>query len=192
MANDTYLVQLCARRFLSSLTSVNSSIADISPRLINNPIVVIHLCFLWERNDYDLPFPPMGQYSTFPSITGTLDICIYIPNLRTDTEIRKTISVSIRKMRIQSIQSVILFLVILQVSTQSGKANNKKVSNKRVKIQCQPPSKGQHLCYCGQARVPFDRIKGEKCVDGTVVSKQGAQRYAHFSTSILLQSFLLL
>ena len=81
-------------------------------------------------------------------------------------------------MRIQCIQLALIFIVVLTVSTQSGTNNNNKKFNKlRVKINCQPPSNGQHVCYCGKTKTPFDRQRGQKCIDGIVISKGEVLRY---------------
>ena len=72
----------------------------------------------------------------------------------------------------------LLFIAVLRILTQSLEThNNDKSDGVGGKTQNQPPTDRQYPWYCGPARVPFDRKKGDKCIDGTVVSMQETSRY---------------
>jgi hypothetical protein len=72
-----------------------------------------------------------------------------------------------------SIGIVVLLLVILTIICHAQTVPAKKLGSGR----CQKPKNGQHLCFCGKNKTLFDRLQGEKCINGQVVQKGNPKRY---------------
>jgi hypothetical protein len=81
-------------------------------------------------------------------------------------------------MKTVSIRTVVLLFIIVTIKCYAETTTKQTTSTKNVGLRrCQKPTNGQHICFCGQNKVKFDRLKGEKCINGQVVQKGNQKRY---------------
>jgi hypothetical protein len=82
-------------------------------------------------------------------------------------------------MRSNFTQIVVFFLVILTIVSHAETKVKQILSAKNVgSRRCEKPKNGQHICFCGKNKVTFDRLKGERCINGKVVQTGNQKRYA--------------
>ncbi len=68
---------------------------------------------------------------------------------------------------------IVILLVILTIIHHAETSSVKDQSFRR----CQKSNNGQHVCFCGEKSVVFDRLKGGRCINGPVVQKGHQNRY---------------
>lgn len=64
---------------------------------------------------------------------------------------------------------VIVVLVIVGQITIDAKQNGAKKNHQSYR--CEKKANGRVVCFCGKNRVQFDRLKGERCVNGQVIQR---------------------
>ncbi|CAF0794597.1 unnamed protein product [Adineta ricciae] len=66
--------------------------------------------------------------------------------------------------------SLILIFSICVNLCQAETTTKRPVQAKnKITRRCQRPQNGQHICFCGKNKQIYDRMKGEKCFNGTVI-----------------------
>ncbi len=68
---------------------------------------------------------------------------------------------------------IVILLVILMIIHHAETSSVKDQSFRR----CQKSNNGQHVFFCGENSVVFNRLKGERCINGQVVQKVHQNRY---------------
>jgi hypothetical protein len=77
-----------------------------------------------------------------------------------------------------SIEVVVLLLVILTIICDGETTTKQTIPAKNLGVRrCQKPKNGQHMCFCGKNKVLFDRLKGDRCINGQIVQKGNEKKY---------------
>jgi len=77
-----------------------------------------------------------------------------------------------------SIGVVVFLFLILRIICNAETTTKQTISAKNLGFRrCQKPKDGQQKCFCGKNKVLYDRLKGEKCVNGQIVQKGNDKRY---------------
>lgn len=80
---------------------------------------------------------------------------------------------------------LVLLFVILAIDCQPNTTVKQILSAKNSGFRrCQKPKNGQHLCFCGKNRVVFDRLTGERCINGKVVQQGNQKRFLSNNSDI--------
>lgn len=74
-----------------------------------------------------------------------------------------------------------LLLTILVIKCQAKRPTRPIISSNNFGSRlCQEPENGQHICFCGDNKLRYNRLNGEKCINGRVISRNRQKRYINF------------
>ncbi|CAF3816296.1 unnamed protein product, partial [Rotaria magnacalcarata] len=79
-------------------------------------------------------------------------------------------------MNLVSIEITVLLLFIVTIICHTETTTKRTISAPKLGFRrCQKQKNGQRLCFCGKTNTVFDRLKGERCINGQVI-KKGSQQ----------------
>lgn len=86
------------------------------------------------------------------------------------------------RMRAISIEIIFFILATVTIISHTETTTKRAVSTSNTGFRrCQKPKNGQQLCICGKNKMSFDRLKGERCINGQVVRKESQGMYVNLN-----------
>ncbi|CAF3425625.1 unnamed protein product [Rotaria socialis] len=79
-------------------------------------------------------------------------------------------------MKLVSTELTVLLLFIVTIISHTETTTKRTTSAQKLGFRrCQKQKNGQRLCFCGKTNTVFDRLKGERCINGQVIKKISQQ-----------------